>query len=93
MIIPGARKLIDSLIPEVSDREIGDPHIQGEDIQVFPSKKENFRLINKIESPRDIAFVDGGNLELIGAPNFSIQLNRVYGAKWHNDRRIFNNKV
>ena len=93
MIIPGARKLIDRLIPEVSDREIGDPHIQGEDIEVFPSKKENFRLINKIESPRDIAFVDGGNLELIGAPNFSIQLNRVYGAKWHNDRRIFNNKV
>ena len=93
MIIPGARKLINRLIPEVSNREIGDPHIQGEGIEVFPSKKENFRLINKIESPRDIAFVDGGNLELIGAPNFSIQLNRVYGAKWHNDRRITNKRL
>ena len=93
MIIPGARKLIDRLIPEVIDRDIGDPHIQGEDIEVFSSKKENFRLINKIESPRDIGFVDGGNLELIGAPNFSIQLNRVYSAKWHNDKRISSKRL
>ena len=93
MIIPGARKLIDRLIPEVTDRDIGDPHIQGEDIEVFSSKKENFRLINKIESPRDIGFVDGGNLELIGAPNFSIQLNRVYSAKWHNDKRISSKRL
>ena len=93
MIIPGARKLIDRLIPEVIDRDIGDPHIQGEDIEVFSSKKENFRLINKMESPRDIGFVDGGNLELIGAPNFSIQLNRVYSAKWHNDKRISSKRL
>ena len=93
MIIPGARKLIDRLIPEVIDRDIGDPHIQGENIEVFSSKKENFRLINKIESPRDIGFVDGGNLELIGAPNFSIQLNRVYSAKWHNDKRISSKRL
>ena len=93
MIIPDARKLIDRLIPEVIDRDIGDPHIQGEDIEVFSSKKENFRLINKIESPRDIGFVDGGNLELIGAPNFSIQLNRVYSAKWHNDKRISSKRL
>jgi|TARA_B100001179_G_scaffold213758_1_gene182605 hypothetical protein len=93
LIIPGARKLIDRLIPEVIDRDIGDPHIQGEDIEVFSSKKENFRLINKIESPRDIGFVDGGNLELIGAPNFSIQLNRVYSAKWHNDKRISSKRL
>ena len=93
MIIPGARKLIDRLIPEVTDRDIGNPHIQGEDIEVFSSKKENFRLINKIESLRDIGFVDGGNLELIGAPNFSIQLNRIYSAKWHNDKRISNKRL
>ena len=93
MIIPGARKLIDRLIPEVIDRDIGDPHIQGENIEVFSSKKENFRLINKIESPRDIGFVDGGNLELIGAPNFSNQLNRIYSAKWHNDKRISNKRL
>lgn len=92
-MIPGARKLINRLIPEVTNRKIGDPHIQGEDIEVFSSKKENFRLINKIESPRDIGFVDGGNLELIGAPNFSIQLNRTYSAKWHNDKRILNKRL
>ena len=25
-----------------------------------------------------MVFIDGGNQELIGAPNFSIQLNRIY---------------
>jgi hypothetical protein len=39
---------------------------------------DNFNPITSVESNRKIAFVDGGNQPLVNAPNFSIQLNRVY---------------
>jgi hypothetical protein len=32
----------------------------------------------KTDSERKLAFIDGGNQELVGAPNFSVQLNRAY---------------
>jgi hypothetical protein len=38
----------------------------------------NFNQISLIPTGRRLAFVDGGNQELLGAPNFSVQLNRVY---------------
>ncbi len=64
--------------------------------------KEHFRQIKSISettagaksgikpagSGRKIVFVDGGNSEVIGAPDFSLQLIRIYYSIWQNSRRI-----
>ncbi|MDP2750227.1 MAG: DNA double-strand break repair nuclease NurA [Nanoarchaeota archaeon] len=55
--------------------------------------KDNFRQIIKFENKdnaRKIAFVDGGNAEIVGAPNFSFQLVRTYYSIWQDNKRIKN---
>jgi len=36
----------------------------------------------------EVAFIDGGNIEIIGNNNFSLQLMRTYWAKYMGDKRI-----
>jgi len=40
-----------------------------------------------------LVFVDGGNLELLSAPNFSVQLLRVCAVKYKNNERVFIKRV
>ncbi|MGC1928147.1 MAG: hypothetical protein WA667_04180 [Candidatus Nitrosopolaris sp.] len=40
-----------------------------------------------------MVFIDGGNQELIGAPNFSIQLNRIYFNIFNGQKRIIQKKL
>ena len=48
---------------------------------------------DKFTTPKEnaqIAFVDGGNAEIISAPNFSLQFIRVYASIFKNNKRIKN---
>lgn len=40
------------------------------------------------QNDRCLAFVDGGNIEISGGPNFSIQMNRIYFNKFRGTTRI-----
>ena len=57
---------------------LGDPFLSSHNYRVQPFSVENFKPIQPVQSGRKIAFVDGGNLPLVEAPNFTVQLNRVY---------------
>ncbi len=67
----------------------------------FPDKRykpvtideKNFREIKK-DSPskKCIAFIDGGNQEIISAPNLSLQVIRVYYTIYKDNKRIKNKK-
>ena len=48
------------------------------DYQSYPIIPESYFPIPQIFQKHRIAAVDGGNRELLGAANFSVQLNRVY---------------
>jgi len=41
---------------------------------------------------RKISFVDGGNAELLGAANFSLQFIRIYSCTYENNKRISSEK-
>lgn len=71
----------------MSDGEIGDPHLTQSGVTSLPLVREGFHSIEDIKSARKLAFVDGGNQEIIGAPNFSVQLNRIYSMLWRNNVR------
>ena len=87
--IEAAREIITKLDSKITETSIGNPFFGDPDVIAFPLSKESFRNINTdhFEGSRKIAFVDGGNLEIIGAPNFSVQLNRVYACVWKNNQR------
>ena len=54
--------------------------------------KDNFHEIKDINSNKKIAFIDGGNSEILKAPNFSLQLIRIHYAIYQKNKRITSKK-
>lgn len=82
------KKLVSDLNRQVPEHDLGDPFLSTPSYRPYPLDPSNFSLIRDVDSTRRFAFVDGGNSELMGAPNFSIQLNRVYYGLFSGKRRI-----
>ena len=55
-----------------------------------PEKFQQIKITNEI---RKIAFVDGGSSELLKAPNYSIQFNRVYFSIFDGNKRLIPQKT
>jgi hypothetical protein len=87
------RDLVTRLDQKVDERSIGDPYLAPENYRVFPLSKDRFHLISNEDGERTLAFVDGGNQELIGAPNFSVQLNRIYFNLFKGNKRIIQDSI
>jgi hypothetical protein len=88
MSIEAARKLIIDLDAKIPEDDLGKPFFKGDGVRMFPFDENGFHPIENTERACRIAFVDGGNQELIGAPDFSIQLNRVYFSMWNGNQRV-----
>ena len=87
MSVEAAKEIISKLDMQMGERAMGNPRFADPDVKAFPFKKEWFSPIGTTPCNRKMAFVDGGNLELVGGPNFSVQLNRIYACVWHNNER------
>ena len=71
-----SKRIAEFLDLKIKD-DVGQPHFTNSDYELsFPPA--NFVPIGEVEPSILTAFVDGGNQEILGAPNFSAQLNRVY---------------
>lgn len=87
MSLEAVRKAVEFLGENIKDDELGDPHIKQTGVTTFSLKKEGFEILTGGISTRKLSFVDGGNQEIMGAPNFSVQLNRVYSNAWCGKKR------
>jgi len=58
----------------------------------IPISKEKLHAISAKESSEKIAFIDGGNAELLRAPNFSLHFVRLYGSIYQGSKRIKSRK-
>jgi len=90
MSMEAAKEIITKLDRFIGDRPLGNPCFTDPGVISFPFRKESFFPLRPMKSDRKVAFIDGGNLELIGAPNFSVQLNRVYSCLWKDNERCSN---
>ncbi|MEM7819629.1 MAG: hypothetical protein QXD48_02260 [Candidatus Aenigmatarchaeota archaeon] len=70
-------KIANSL-SEIRKFEDGDPKFHDERYKPIPLDNKNFHEILESKKNRKIAFVDGGNAEILSAPNFSINFIRIY---------------
>jgi len=87
-IIEKLTKAISSTIEEKGEyADMGDKRYNPIKIST-----ENFHRIEESESNKSIAFIDGGNLELVRAPNFSLQLIRVYYCVYRKNKRAASEK-
>ena len=85
--------MINELDNKLIETEGGNPYFNEESYEVFPLEKDRFCKINDKKINRKIIFVDGGNQELFGTSNFSIQLNRVYFNIFDGTKRIVQSKM
>ena len=64
------------------------PKFSGDGYKAHKIDIKNFHKIEKIISNKRIAFIDGGNAEIIGSANFSLNLIRVCFAVYENNKKI-----
>ncbi|HVP15771.1 MAG TPA: DNA double-strand break repair nuclease NurA [candidate division Zixibacteria bacterium] len=60
------------------EEDVGQPYFGNSDYETLPFPPVSFVPIEDVEPSIRTAFVDGGNQEVLGAPNFSAQINRIY---------------
>ena len=68
------------------------PKFSGEGYKPCKIDTNNFHEIIRLNDDKRIAFVDGGNAEIIGSANFSLNLIRVCYVIYKNNRKIISKK-
>ena len=64
------------------------PKFSGEGYRAHRIDAKNFHRIEKIDSGKKTAFVDGGNAEILGSANFSLNLMRACCAVYQHNKKI-----
>lgn len=88
MILEIIDEIILSLTEKIGKNEVGKPYFKTPPYQIFEITKNNFKSISEVDSKRKIVFIDGGNREILGAPDFSIQINRIYFNIFQNNEKM-----
>jgi hypothetical protein len=83
-----SKRIAEFLDSSVVEDELGQPYFGNPDYETLPFPPANFVPIRDVEPRIRTAFVDGGNQEMIGAPNFSVQMNRVYFNIFRGQQRV-----
>lgn len=73
-------KIILEIDKNISKNYEGDTPKLAEEYKTFEISKKNFHKFEITKEDKKICFVDGGNAEIIGSANFSLQLIRVYAC-------------
>lgn len=63
------------------------PKFSGDGYTAHKIDSKNFHEIRKLNGDKKIAFVDGGNAEIIGSANFSLSLLRVCCTIYQNNKK------
>jgi len=90
-------KVIEQIIKKIDEKtNIDDeddyPRFEDSSYKAFKIEKRNFHKIENINSKKKIAFIDGGNAEILGASNFSLHLIRTYFTIYKDNKRISSGK-
>ncbi|MEA2089883.1 MAG: DNA double-strand break repair nuclease NurA [Thermoproteota archaeon] len=93
MAVEVVRELIEKLDENIKEGDLGKPFFSDPRYRAFSFLKENFKPIEHVDSDRMFVFVDGGNQEVLGAPNFSVQINRVYFNAFQGQKRVLDNSL
>ncbi|MFW6110617.1 MAG: DNA double-strand break repair nuclease NurA [Thermoproteota archaeon] len=92
MVIEAVRRLVERLDGNLQEGDLGEPSFRPpENYRHIPFCEENFKPIPPVDCDKLLFFVDGGNQEIVGAPNFSVQLNRVYFSVFRGGERVLEN--
>jgi len=88
-------EVVEKILKSLDESLIGAsyPKFSGDGYRAHRIDSKNFHEINKENSAKKIAFVDGGNAEIIGSANFSLNLIRVSYVVYQNNKKISSKKL
>jgi hypothetical protein len=84
------KEIVKKILEKIENNENDTILLDSPVIPGFEINQVNFSEIKKINSEKKIAFVDGGNLEILKSPSISLFFNRVYYAVYQNNKRCDN---
>jgi len=88
--------IIKKIVEKINQNKEDSPEFLNSGYKTFQISEKNFHEIKKTISPsnpeRKLIFIDGGNLELIKAPNLSLFFNRVYYCIYEKNKRAKSKK-
>lgn len=70
--------LMEELDRYIPDMDFGQPYFRDPRYTPYPLDPKNFKELDNDRIARKVCYVDGGNLEIFGGANFSVQYNRLY---------------
>jgi len=85
------KEVIEGIINSIGKSEFDSedmPYFSDKRYKSFRIDKKNFHQIKEINSGRKVAFIDGGNSEIVKAANFSLHFVRVYYSVWQDNKKI-----
>ncbi len=91
--VEAVRELVERLDGNLEERDLGEPFFSDPRYRSFPFSEAGFRPVEPVDSDRMLVFVDGGNQEVLGAPNFSVHINRTYFSAFRGKERITDNSL
>ena len=80
-------RAIRKILEKTESIEDNIPHFPKKGYEPVKISKAHFYKIKQKYSDRKIAFIDGGNQEIMGAPDFSLQFIRIYACIYQNNKR------
>ena len=83
-------EVVDKILKSLDEEIITStyPKFSGESYKPHKIDAKNFHEIKKSSVNKKIAFVDGGNAEIIKSGNFSLNLIRICYVVYHNNKKI-----
>lgn len=81
-------RVVQTLEKNIIDVPFGKPSFNDKRYNSLDLSTDFFSPIPKLVDNKRIAFVDGGNTELICAPNFAVGLNRLYFGLFEGNKRV-----
>jgi hypothetical protein len=81
-------KVVDALEKNIIDVPLGKPSFNDKRYNSLDLSIDFFSPLPKLRGNVRIAFVDGGNTELICAPNFAVGFNRLYFGLFEGNKRL-----
>jgi len=84
--------LIEDLVTRIEQQGTGKTIFSSNDSERFDLIPENFHEIQITKGNRKMAFVDGGSGILLKAPNYAIQINRIYFSIFDGNKRVIPKK-
>jgi len=81
-------KVIENLRKRIAEMPLGDPNFADPRYQPIKLSVKNFHSIKIPHSDRTICYVDGGNAQIVCAPNFIVELARLHFCRFKGRERI-----